>query len=143
MSREVKFEIHTEVDRNSVMRQVNEMVGKGIKAGPVVITLGRPKRNLNQNAMMWSLLTDISSQVNWHGQYLQPEDWKNICTASLKKQQAVPGIDGGVVMIGASTSRMNKAQFSELIELILAFGAEHNVKFKQDVIDEYYKTKDE
>ena len=143
MSREVKFEIHTEVDRNSVMRQVNEMVAKGIKAGPVVITLGRPKRNLNQNAMMWSLLTDISSQVNWHGQYLQPEDWKNICTASLKKQQAVPGIDGGVVMIGASTSRMNKAQFSELIELILAFGAEHNVKFKQDVIDEYYQTKDE
>ena len=143
MSREVKFEIQTEVDRNSVMRQVNEMVGKGIKAGPVVITLGRPKRNLNQNAMMWSLLTDISAQVNWYGQYLMPEDWKNICTASLRKQQAVPGIDGGVVMIGASTSRMNKAQFSELIELILAFGAEHNVKFKQDVIDEYYETKDE
>ena len=143
MSRELTFEIHTEVDRNSVMRQVNEMVGKGIKAGPVLVTLGRPRRNLNQNAMMWSLLTEISLQVNWYGQYLMPEDWKNICTASLRKQQAVPGIDGGVVMIGASTSRMNKAQFSELIELILAFGSEHNVKFKQDVLDEYYQTKDE
>jgi hypothetical protein len=34
--------------------------------------------------------------------------------------------------VGQRTSQMNKREFSELIELIYAFGAERRVKFRTD-----------
>jgi hypothetical protein len=86
-------------------------------------------RNLEQNALLWALLNDISEQVEWHGQWLSPEDWKHVFSASLKKQRAVQGIDGGFVVLGQSTSRMGKKEFSDLLELIQAFAIERDVKF--------------
>ena len=84
-------------------------------------------RNLDQNAKMWAMLTDISKQVNWYGQYLHPEEWKDVLTAALKKQKVVPGIEGGFVAIGARTSQMSKREMMDLITLAYAFGNEHNV----------------
>ena len=86
-------------------------------------------RNLEQNAAMWARLADISWQVEWYGQKLTPEEWKDVFTAALKRSRVVPGIDGGFVVVGAHTSTMSKKTFSELLELITAFGAEHSVKF--------------
>ncbi len=88
-------------------------------------------RSLEQNALLWASLTDISEQVVWHGITLKPEEWKDVLSSSLKKQRAVPGIDGGFVILGARTSTMSIAEMSELMELIFAFGAERGVKFKQ------------
>ncbi|WP_197945365.1 recombination protein NinB [Oricola thermophila] len=86
------------------------------------------KRTLDQNAMLWPLLTKISKEVEWYGQYLTPDDWKHIFTAAHRHYEAVPGIDRGtMVVLGQSTSRMTKEQFSDLIEIILAFGAAHGV----------------
>jgi hypothetical protein len=87
------------------------------------------KRNLEQNAKMWALLSDISKQVDWYGQKLTPENWKDVFTAALKRSKVVPGIDGGFVVIGAHTSNMSIKLMSELIELMTAFGTEHGVKF--------------
>ena len=50
-------------------------------------------------------------------------------TAGLKRDKIVPGIDGGFVVLGMSTSQMDKRTFSDLIELIYAFGAQHGVVF--------------
>lgn len=86
-------------------------------------------RSLEQNALMWSHLTDVSQQVDWYGRRLSPEDWKAIFTASLKKMDTVPGIDGGVVVLGQATSKMNAGELNDLIELIRAFGAERNVRW--------------
>lgn len=94
-----------------------------------VVTLSGPIRNLDQNAKMWACLTDISRQVIWHGTRLNAEEWKDMFTAALKRTKVVPGLDGGFVVLGQHTSKMNKAEFSELIELILAFGTEHEVKW--------------
>lgn len=85
------------------------------------------RRTLDQNAKLWPMLDDISKQVVWHGQKLSQEEWKIIFTASLRKQKVVPGIDGGFVVLGMSTSKMDKGTFSDLIELMYAFGAEHGV----------------
>jgi len=87
-------------------------------------------RNLEQNAKLWACLSEISQQVVWYGSRLAPEEWKIIFTAALKKTKIVPDIDGtGFVSLGASTSRMTIKEMSELIELMTAFAAEHNVKF--------------
>lgn len=92
----------------------------------------RPERRSDaQNRRLWAMLTDISQQVEWHGQKLSPEDFKHIFSAALKKQRAVPGLDGGFVVLGQSTSRMTKAEMSEMQMLMEAFGAERGVVFRE------------
>jgi len=83
-----------------------------------------------QNARLWALLTDLSEQVDWYGQKLSKEDWKDMCTASLRKSRVVPGLDpGSFVVTGLHTSTMTKAEHSALTELIVAFGTERGVVF--------------
>lgn len=94
-----------------------------------VMTIKSPNRSLEQNALMWPLLQRLSSKVDWHGNKLTDEEWKDVLTASLKQQKAVPGLDGGFVVLGQSTSKMSKKEFTELIELIYAFGAQQGVDF--------------
>jgi hypothetical protein len=96
-----------------------------------VCQIKQKTRTLEQNALMWALLTDLSKQVNWYGQYLTQDEWKDVMSASLKKQKVVPGVDGGFVVIGARTSQMGKKEMSDLCELIQAFGAEHGVKWTE------------
>ena len=86
-------------------------------------------RSLEQNRLMWSNLTDISNQVNWHGHKLTKDEWKDVLTAALKRQKVVPGIDGGFVVLGYSTSNMEVGEMNELIELSYAFGTQQGVKF--------------
>jgi hypothetical protein len=95
----------------------------------MVVEVKQETRSLAQNARLWAMLTDISEQVDWYGQKLSPEDFKHIFTAALKKTRAVPGIDGGVVVLGQSTSKMTKAEMAELQTLMEAFGAEKGVRF--------------
>lgn len=79
---------------------------------------------------MWAMLDEISAQVDWHGQKLSSEEWKDVFTAALKRQKVVPGLDGGFVVLGTSTRRMPVSDMTELMELMAAFGVEHDVTFK-------------
>jgi hypothetical protein len=90
-------------------------------------------RSSAQNRRMWAMLTDLSEQVVWHGQKLDPTDWKTMCTAALKKQRVVPGIDGGFVVMGDSTREMTIGEMSDLMEFLSAFGIEHGVQFREAV----------
>lgn len=95
----------------------------------------RPKtRTLAQNDMLWSILTDISRQVDFvvNGAMVKvsPEEVKDILTAALKRETRMAmGIDGGMVILGQRTSRMTIRQMTELIELAHAFGAEKGVQW--------------
>lgn len=94
-----------------------------------VVEIKPRTRSLDQNAKMWAMLADLSRQVEWYGQRLTSEEWKDVLTAALKKQKAVPGIDGGFVVIGARTRNMTIREMSDLVELMYAFGAERDVKW--------------
>ena len=87
------------------------------------------KRSDAQNRRLWAMLADISAQVDWYGQKLTSEEWKDVFSASLKRTKVVPGLDGGFVVCGQSTSKMTKAEMCELQELMEAFGAERGVRF--------------
>jgi hypothetical protein len=95
------------------------------------VRITQPKRNLEQNARMWVLLTALSEQVVWHGQKLTPAEWKDMCTAALKRQKVVPGIDGGFCVLGSSTSSMSRGEMAELQDFIEAFGAQQGVDFHE------------
>jgi hypothetical protein len=96
----------------------------------VIIREHKSKRTLDQNAKMWAMLTDISKQVEWHGLFLSKEEWKEMVTAALKRQKVVPGIEGGFVVLGTSTSKMSIKEMMDVIEFSYAFGAERQVKWK-------------
>lgn len=91
------------------------------------VTIGERTRSLDQNAALWPALTEISHQVDWYGNKLTPEEWKDVFSASLRKQKAVPGLDGGFVVCGQRTSKMGKREFGDLLTLIHAFAAERGV----------------
>lgn len=92
-------------------------------------------RSVQQNARLWAMLTAVSQQVEWYGQRLSPEDWKHLFTAALKKTRAVPGIDGGVVFLGQSTSKMTKSEMAELQTMIEAFAAEKGIDLGDEWLD--------
>ena len=93
----------------------------------------KDKRTPDQNKKLWAMLHELSEQVDWHGCKLTDEEWKDVMTAALKNQKVVPGIEGGFVALGHSTRRMTKEQFSTLIELIYAFGAQQHVTWTDPV----------
>ena len=99
---------------------------------PLQIIIQEDTRSLAQNRMLWACLRDVSQQVVWYGKKLDSDSWKNIFSASLKGQETVPGINGGFVVLGQSTSKMRVSEMRDLIELIHAFGAEHNVRFSDE-----------
>ena len=95
----------------------------------MVLEIKPQTRSLEQNARLWAMLDEISKQVDWYGRKLTAEEWKHVFSASLKKQDVVPGLDGGFVVLGLSTSKMTKAEMCDLQTLIEAFGAERDVRF--------------
>lgn len=93
-----------------------------------VVEIKEKNRTLEQNSLLWALLTDVSRQVEWYGRKLSPENWKHVFSAALSKQDVVPNLDNnGFVVLGQSTSKMSKREFSDLVELINSFGAERGV----------------
>lgn len=95
-----------------------------------------PKRTIPQNDRLWASLTDIANQVLWHGIKLTPDDWKLVFLDALKREaRLVPNIDGnGFVNLGRSSSDLSKAEFSELLEIIYAFGAREGVTFNDPAL---------
>lgn len=129
--REVLRIIQDEAGIKSAVNWLARMVALGLPGGPVQVSIGRERRNKDQNAKLWPMLNDISKQVVWHGIKLTSAEWKDVITAGLKAQKVVPGIDGGFVVVGMSTSRMTKQLFCDLVEFIYWFGAEQNVVWSE------------
>lgn len=97
-----------------------------------IVEIKPATRTLDQNARLWAMLTDVSQQVDWYGRKLSNEEWKHVFSASLKRQDVVPGLDGGFVALGQSTSKMTKRELGDLMELISAFGVQHGVVFNDE-----------
>lgn len=135
MRRELYRELQTYEQIQPAVEWLGMMLRKGLQRGPAVVTITRPRRTLDQNAKLWPMLTDVAKQVEWvkdgYPCRMKPEEWKDLFTASLRKQSMAPGIDGGMVVLGLHTSRLTKRQFSDLIEVIYAFGSERGVEWSE------------
>jgi len=117
--------------------QVKQNAMQAIKMASedMICEIKKKTRSLEQNRKLWATLGEISDQVNWYGNKLTSDEWKDVFSASLKSQKVVPGIDGGFVVCGQRTSKMTKSEMAELIELMMAFGAERGVKFSDIAYD--------
>ena len=101
----------------------------------MVVEVRAETRSLEQNARLWAMLEDIARQVDWYGQKLTKDEWKDVFSASLKRTKVVPGLDGGFVVCGQSTSKMTIAEMCEMQELMEAFGAQRGVRFTAQEVE--------
>lgn len=90
-----------------------------------------PTRSVEQNTRMWRMLRDVARQVEWpvngRMQLVSAEEWKDIFSAALRKEQRIAqGIDGGFVLLGMRTSKLTVQGMCDLVALMDAFGAERD-----------------
>lgn len=119
------FPLRNEMDRQRAMQILQRV---DLEAG-YVWTMREQARSDAQNRRLWAMLRDISRQVEWYGRKLDEESWKHVFSAAVQQQDAVPGINGGFVVLGVSTRKQSKKWFNDLFEVMEAFAAEHGVKF--------------
>jgi hypothetical protein len=98
-----------------------------------VVNVREAKRTNAQNDLMWALLGAIS-RAKPQGRVLTPDVWKSVVLAACGHQvRFEPTLDGqGVIPIGFRSSRLTKAEMSEVIECIVAFAAENEVEIGDD-----------
>lgn len=92
-----------------------------------------PQRSLEQNARMWAMLTDISTQAKHSDRRYSPDQWKCLFLHALGREtQFMPALDGnGFIPYGQSSSDLSKKEMTDLIECMFQWGAEHGVTFHE------------
>lgn len=97
-----------------------------------VVSVGPTNRTLDQNALLWSVLGDIT-EAKPDGRDMTAEQWKCVfMDAAGFKPKFEATLDGnGFICLGYKSSRLNKREFSDLIETIYEFGARKGVQFKE------------
>ena len=94
-----------------------------------VVNIQAAKRTNDQNSLMWALLSDVS-RAKPEGRTHTPEVWKALFMhACGHATQFELGLNGQPFPTGFSSSRLTKAEFSDLIESIYEYGARHGVKW--------------
>ena len=89
------------------------------------------KRSTDQNSMMWALLSEVAMQATHMGRQYTPDQWKVLFMHACGREvQFMPALDGSTfIPWGQSSSDLSKAEMGELLECIMAWGAEHGVVF--------------
>lgn len=95
------------------------------------VELREPKRTLPQNDRLWLLLTAVAAQAEWAGKKRTDIEWKDLFTGAVKIAgggvEAVPGLEGGIMLLGLHTSEMGKAEMVDLQDYIEAWCAQNGV----------------
>jgi hypothetical protein len=89
------------------------------------------RRTLPQNDRMWAMLTDIAAQKDHAGRKYTPDQWKIIFMHACGREvQFIPSLDGSTFIPWGQSSRdLSKGEMSDMIEFMLAWGAENGVTF--------------
>lgn len=99
-----------------------------------IVTVREPTRSGEQNAKLWAILNEFAAQLVWpvngHMVQMTAEEWKDVLSAAFRKEQSrlAMGLDGGVVMLGARTSKMGRREFSEFLEFVQAVAVDRGVE---------------
>lgn len=103
-----------------------------------VVTVGPPSRSGDQNAMLHAWLSEIAATIEWAGAMRDVETWKRLLVASWLRARGesieiLPALDGfGVDVVFRRTSEMNRNEFSELCEYVIAWATEKGMTHHDD-----------
>jgi len=114
-----------------------ERAVKAIRSAPAGtrLELKGARRTLQQNDLMWALLTDVALQKEHAGKKFTPDQWKSLFLhACGREAQFVPALNGvDLIPWGQSSRDLSKEEMSGLIDFVLAWGAENGVTFHDPV----------
>ncbi len=100
-----------------------------------MVTIRPERRSEDQNAKMWAMLSDVS-QAMPEGRRHTPEVWKQLFMHACGwSSQFEMGLNGEPFPTGFRSSRLTKAQMSELIECIYERGAVWGVRWSDETED--------
>lgn len=90
-----------------------------------------PKRTTPQNDRMWAMLTEVAETMRKRGTDYTTDEWKVIFMHACGREiRLLPSLDGkGFIPYGQSSSDLSKQEMTDLIEFMLAWGAENGVTF--------------
>ncbi|MGV2099005.1 recombination protein NinB [Rhizobium sp. 21-4511-3d] len=117
--------IQTQADRDRAARWA-----QGVPVGSR-IEFKETKRSLPQNDRLWAMLTDISAHMKKLGRDHTPDQWKVIFMAAYGHEvKFLPTLDQkSFIPLGHSSSDLSVREMTDLIEFMLAWGAEAGVEF--------------
>ncbi|WP_312126061.1 recombination protein NinB [Brevundimonas sp.] len=119
--------------RNEAHQWVDKALANWQMGKPWMLEIREPKRSDEQNAALWSLLGQITKQCpEHHGRQMTPELWKSVFMDALGHEvDYCQSLDGKRIFpLGHRSSQLSKQQFSDLLELILAWSAAHGLTIK-------------
>lgn len=98
----------------------------------MVVTVKKPTRSSQQNALMWALIHDLAA-AKPEGRRWEPETWKAAMMHYLGHQVVfAEGLGGtGPFPMGFRSSKLSVQQMTDLIDCIYAYGIEHGVEWKE------------
>jgi hypothetical protein len=130
--------------------QLGEVISKGLKAGAVVITLGREERSAAQNLKYHAMIGDISKQVTLFGNQYSDISWKAKLVDGYEQELKSQGkslrkpshttisLDGQrAVSIRASTKDFDKKEAAGFVEYIYMIGSEFKVQWSEPAMNAY------
>lgn len=97
------------------------------------VTVAEPTRSIEQNSAQWPILEAFAQQLEWpvNGRMtkMDADDWKAILTAAYRRElsRVAFGLDGGMVLLGARTSKFTKKEFSDWLEFLHSVAADRGV----------------
>ena len=96
-----------------------------------MVKISEEKRSLQQNARLWAMLSDIA-RAKPDGRVHVPEVWKQLAMHACGHEVSFEnGLNGKPFPTGFHSSRLNKAEMSELIEFLYSYGAEKGVVWSE------------
>lgn len=126
MSESATFILSSEYHRQRLMAYIAKLpLGAVVKAQPSL-------RTIPQNDKMWGDLTQVSL-AKPEGRSHPVHVWKALAMDMAGcKPQWERSLDGtGVVCVGYKSSRLTKAEMSDVLEAIQAYAAEHGIELKE------------
>lgn len=119
--------IRTPQDRGRAVRWVTEA------PFGTVVEFKQKSRSNDQNAALWSILTQINRQRPTHnGVAMSAAKWKAVMMEACGEEvQWLPKLDGdGAFPFGFRSSRLTVSEMSDLLELMLAWAAKEGLEIK-------------
>ena len=126
--------------------EARRRAGQDVASAPEgwTVTIAPPNKSREQEAKYHAMFADIAKQCTFMGERWSSEDWKRLLVDAFSRAMAqqgtpirhggriVPALDGaGFVQLGIQTRKFLKAEASEFIEYLYAYGTENGVRWSE------------
>lgn len=105
-----------------------------------VVTVSEPTRNGEQNSKFHAICSDVARQAEFMGKKRTALQWKVLfisghAMATGIGAEIVPGLEGEFVNIRESSASMSVKRMCSLIEYVLAWCSDKDVRFSEGYLD--------